>query len=110
MSVGGGGGGGGGGDPPEKKGPWWETDPHDGADAELVDKWRKLHTPEWPDLYGHHVTPSMKGGGYNWDPYGGEKAVIGPSGYVSLDAAAGSWLNAPGSMTPSYEPADLLPK
>ncbi len=30
MSVGGGGGGGGA--PPEKKGPWWETDPHDGAE------------------------------------------------------------------------------
>ena len=87
MSVGGGDGGGGA--PPEKKGPWWETDPHDGADAELVDKWRKLHTPEWPDLYGHHVTPSMKGGGYNWDPWGGENAAIGSSGYVSLDALTG---------------------
>ena len=32
MSVGGGGGSGGG-DPPEKKGPWWETDPQDGAES-----------------------------------------------------------------------------
>ena len=99
-------GGGGGGDPPGKKPPWWETDPHGGADAGEVDAWRKEHTPEWPGLYDHHVTPSMKGGGYNWDPYGGEKAAIGSSGYVSLDALTG--------MAPSDEHydsySDTVPK
>jgi len=31
--------GGGGGDPPGKKGPWWVTDPQDGADEDLVYSW-----------------------------------------------------------------------
>ncbi len=70
MSVSGSGGGGsGGGDPPEKKGPWWETDPHDGADAELVDKWRQKHTPGWPGLWSDELY-----GPGDWD----DATITGP--------------------------------
>jgi hypothetical protein len=37
----------------------------------------------------------MRGGGNDWDLYGGENAAIGPSGYVSLDALSGSIPEAP---------------
>ena len=86
MSVGGGGGGGsGGGDPPGKKGPWWVTDPQDGADAELVDAWRKQHTPGWPGLWSDELY-----GPGDWDLLGEDYSI--PSDYdVRSGAKAPEW-------------------